>query len=327
MNNEEFVNAVWSKYNNYMEKINKEKFFKKHQYKYTEIIRKITTAIGIVFGMIATTGIVYAGMITHQTIQKSTKTNFYENLGYYYDKDMTNFSDGIYYKKIYTYNEYMEAQKIWKNLVEMKEEDFEDNFVFIIAGEHYENISLYISNIMAKNEKLYIELKKNDEWNGNSVISTKIAKELDRQNVEIKNIPNIPDTSEKYVDMKSLNKYYTAEQAIADGCFTIKENKVISNDKQQLDKFIENCNNGIEDVIRIYNYGYFNTISVTDIEYKKGKINVGWCYINLDNKNMHYYTGNKLVEFIEPSKNNEYINYFLENEIGEQRIVCLINNL
>lgn len=322
MNNEEFANAVWNKYNNYIEEINKEKFFKKHQYKYTEIIRKITTAIGIVFGMVATTGIVYAGVATYQFIQKSTTTDFDKHRGYDYSQNML-CSNSIYYKKIYTYSDYVKAQKMWNNLVEISEKDFNDSFVMILAGENYDTTSLYVSNISADDQKMYVELKKTETWEQeNTTISIKVSRKLDRELVEIHNIPNVPNTSEKYTDIKSLNKYYTCEQAIEDGCFTIKEQKLISNNKNQLDEFIENCNNGIEDVIRIYNYGYFNTIEVTDIEYKNGRINICWRHINMDNNDIKYCTGNEIIKSKLKMTNNTYMDYSLSDEMGNQQSLC-----
>lgn len=322
MNNEEFINTVWDKYNNYTEAIIKEKFFKKHQYKYAETIRKIGTAISFIVGMIATTGIVYASVVTYQFVQKSTNTDFDKHRGYDYSQDML-CSNSIYYKKIYTYSEYVEAQKMWNNLVELEEKDFNDSFVMILSGENYNTTSLYVSNISADDQKMYIELKKTEAWEEeNTTISIKVSKKLDREIVEIHNLPNLPDTSEKYVDINSLTKYYTIEQALEDGCFTIKEQKLISNNKNQLDSFIENCEQGIDDVIRIYNYGYFNTIEVTDIEYKNGRINICWRHINMDDNDIKYCTGNEIIKSKFKRSNHTYIDYALSDEIGNQQILC-----
>ena len=81
------------------------------------------------------------------------------------------------------------------NIIEITEEDFKDYFVLVIVLENYEEAGTYISNIGSDNDNLYIELKKygeNEEFDiNNNVLSTKISKEQDRENVEIELIYDV----------------------------------------------------------------------------------------------------------------------------------------
>ncbi len=42
--------------------------------------------------------------------------------------------------------------------------------------------------------------------------------------------------NENFVDILDLPSYYSVESAIKDGCFTLKNNKVVSSNKKQLDE-------------------------------------------------------------------------------------------
>ena len=205
------------------------------------------TIINFIIIILTITGVTYAGITAYKIIQKETKTNFNN---YDYNEDMQ-YYDGIYYKKITTYQIYKKDLEKWYVLVEMTVDDFEIYFVVVLAAENYDTTGLYISDITANEENLYIDLRKKDNWDGNTVISSKIEKDLYRENIIIRNNPNVPDTSNEFVSMEEIPLGYTIEQALQDGCFVIKYNKVISNEKELFEKFIENANNGVQGFIRI----------------------------------------------------------------------------
>ena len=69
-------------------------------------------------------------------------------------------SNGIYYTKIYNYADYIKAKEIYSGLLEMEQQDFENNFLLILAGENYDTTNLYISNISTDEQKMYIDLKR-----------------------------------------------------------------------------------------------------------------------------------------------------------------------
>ncbi len=319
-----FVNNVWKKYNDYKNSNVKEKFFESHQYKNSEVRRCLCTITSFILGSILTTGIVYAGVIIYDYTQKSTTTNWNQNIEYEYNQDML-YSDGFYYKKIYSYNDYENATQIWNNLIEMQEKDFENSFVIIIAGENYDTTNLYISSIYNKDEKMYIDLKSKNEWNeNNTVISAKISKKLDKDFIKLNNIPNQPNTPNEYLDIKNLSNQYTIEDAINDGCFVVKNNEIISDNKKQLDNFINNCKLNVECFLRIYKYEYGIKISIFDIEYKSGKINMNCRSISSGEDKMLHRSGNRIEKLTNNNIYDKYIVYALFDELGNQQIICSI---
>ena len=323
-NDQVFVDEIWKKYDNYKNTKHKEKFFKKHQYKHTEIKRKLVAITSSILGIIATTGVVYASVAIHNVLftQKYTRTDFTKNPGYEYYQDMQ-MSDNIYYKRIYNYEEYKLATQRWDNLVEMSEADFQESFMIIIAGQNYDTTSLYISDIYIEDNKTCVELRKKDKWtSGSTVISAKVSRELDREEIKIKNLPNEVSTTGKYKDLDEITLDYTKEQALEDGCFVVEQyGDIISENKNQLDEFIEKKENG---VIRIYGYksGVFR---ITDVEYDNGLINIKACTFNLRENKINkplYFTGNK----IEKESFDEYIEYVCSNEIGDVFVICKFKN-
>lgn len=318
MTNQEFINGVWEKYDNYIKTEERDRFFIKNLYASIKFKRNLRIISNMILALISTAGIVYAGTITYEIIQKSTKTDFQKNRGYDYNQNMI-YNNSMYYKKIHTYEEYLDDQKLWNNLIDMQEEDFKDYFVVILAGENYDTTSLYVSNIYEKDQKLCIELRKKDTWSiDNTVISVKIPKELDREEIDIINLPNEVNTSDKYQDINSITEEYTIEDAIEDKCFVVKENKIISPDKKQLDNFVNNCNNKVEDLIRIYIQEVDNVVVIYDIEYKNNRINMVSKIMKSNNDRILYHTGNEIVV----RRLNSAIEYSLYDEIGNQTLFC-----
>lgn len=327
LDEKDFINEIWNKYDKYQYKRNsKNDFFKKHYYKNNEYILAIKSFITFIISILTTTGIVYAGITTYKFIQNSTSTDFKKNQGYDYNQDMI-CNNGIYYKKIYTYEEYENAKKIWDNLVEIEKEEFKDYFIIILAGENYNTTGLYISDIYVKEPKLCIELRKKDVWSeDDTVISTKLSKELNREQIDIINLPNNVDTSNKYKNIDYITNDYTIEEAIKDNCFVINEkNQVVSNDKEMLNDFVDNVNNKIDDLIRICIYES-NRIIICDIECLNNKINMVEKVIESNNINTKYYTGDGISYKKRPSLGGTgySYDYFLNNENGKGTIICII---
>ena len=271
-----------------------------------------------VFISVAITGVTYAGKIIFDFIQKETKTDFENNKEYDdYNEDML-YSDGIYYKTILDYQNYKNDKKKWNGLVEMRENDFNDYFVVVIAGENYSTTGLYISDIKVDDENLYIDLNKKDIWNGSTVISAKLEKTLYRENIIVKNNPNIPQVSKEFIKMEDIPIGYTKEEAIEDGLIVIDANKIISNEKNRFNEFIENANNGISDFIRIYNYDIIQNITIIDLEYKNGIINMSQCNKTQPGNNIIYNSGNEII------KSNGSGIYWLKDEMGNKKVICNI---
>ena len=283
----------------------------KEYIKNNSLVRIIMNFIIVI---IAITGVTYAGITAYRFIQKETKTDF---SNYDYSEDME-ISDGVYYKKITSYQTYLNDLEKWNELVEMTEDDFNNYFVVVVAGENYNTTGLYVSDITADEENLYIDLNKKDKWDGSTVISTKIEKELYRENIVVRNNPNVPDTSNKFVSMEEIPIGYTKEQAIQDGCFVIEYNKVISENKDEFEKFIENANKGIDGFIRIYDYNIIENVTIIDLECKNGKINMSKCNKTQTGNYPVYNSGNSIV------KGSLGI-YWLCDEIGNKKSICSID--
>ena len=311
---ESIINTIENTIKNYLNfQKNKLNFLKK-------------VAILIIIIPIFTTGIVYAGIKVYDIIQKNTATDFYHHLKYDYNEDML-YSNGLYYKRIYNYEDYLEAQTMWDNLVEMSEKDFKKHFLIILAGENYNTTSLYISNIYTDEQKLHIELKQKDVWDENStIVSAKIPIELNREVVEINNIPNTVDLSEKYGNVRE----YTEEKALKDGCFVIRNGEIISSNKNQMNQFMDNCNQGIDGILRIFTESILNDentiIDIVDIESKNGKITMTSYTINSNHEDITYNnTGNKIIKLTRSLTNNDeniHTSYYLVDEWGNKKIIC-----
>ena len=327
MSDQEFINIVWNKYDDFIKTKNRDKFFVQDQIRKLKRLRVASAVASFLLTLIITGGMVYAGIKTYEYansyIQKNMETKFEENVGYDYSQNMV-FNNSMYYKKIYNYQEYIEAKKIWKELLEMKPEDFESSFLIVITGENYNTTGLYISKVYDKNGELNIELKKKDIWNEkDTAVAAKIPKELDEEKVNIMNLPNEVNVSNNYIDIKKITKNYTIEDAIKDNCFVVSENDdILSKDKNRLDEFVKNCNNNIEDNIRIY-VDDIDRILIYDIEYKNKKINMINREIGLtsDIDETYYRTGNKILTSDEEDSTRYYELY---DEIGNGIIFCIV---
>lgn len=279
---------------------------------------KVKVFINTILIILCITGFTYAGITLYELVQKETKTDFKNNPEYDdYNEDMSYF-DGVYYKIISTYQNYLDDQKKWTDLVEMTKDDFDEYFVVVIAGENYDTTGVYISDITADEEHLYIDLEKKEKWDGSTVISTKIQKELYRDSIIIRNNPNIPNTSDKFISMEEIPIGYSKEQAIKDGCFVIEYGEIISDDKNQLENFIKNANDGIDGFIRIYQFDIIENITVIDIECKNKKINMSQCNKTSAGNYIIYNSGNSITK----SDNNIY---WLMDELGNKKVICSTN--
>ena len=268
--------------------------------------------------IMAITGVTYAGITAYKFVQRETKTDFSNNPDYDdYSEDME-ISDGIYYKRITSYRIYLKDLEKWNELVEMTEDDFNNYFVVVVAGENYDTTGLYISDIKADDENLYIDLNKKDKWDGSTVISTKIEKDLYRENIVIRNNPNIPEMTNKFISMEKIPIGYTKEEAIQDGCFVIEYNKIISDDKGEFERFIKNANKGIDGFIRIYQYDIIENVTIIDLESKNGKINMSQCNKTQIGSSPVYNSGNSIA------KGSLGI-YWLYDEMDNKKTICRID--
>ncbi len=109
-------------------------------------------------------------------------------ISYDFTQDMT-YSNKIYYKKINTYEEYIEVKARWNNIIDMTEYDFKTNFMVITAIENTSMLGLTVDNLEVDNNGLYISLihfKDDEEYNEKETcISYKISRELEKDNIYV----------------------------------------------------------------------------------------------------------------------------------------------
>ena len=266
---DDFINDIWKKHDEYNRTRNKDKFFLKHLYRNTENLLTLKSLLTLVIAIIATAGATYAGFITYNYITKETYTDFKQNPNYDYSQDMI-YQNNFYYKKVMTYEEYEKCKEVWNDLVEMNEEDFNDNFVVIVAVENTSMLGLTVSDVSADDTTLYIKFKKdeNEDYN-KTVTSIKISKNLDRDIIKIEKVEKNIDYTD-YERLEDLPHNYSKEQAIKDNCFVLENNEIISSNKEQLNEFVDNARNGINSFIRIVSY-FDEQVKIKDLEYKDGE--------------------------------------------------------
>ena len=266
---DDFINDIWKKHDEYNRTRNKDKFFLKHLYRNTENLLTLKSLLTLVIAIIATAGATYAGFITYNYITKETYTDFKQNPNYDYSQDMI-YQNNFYYKKVMSYEEYEKCKGVWNDLVGMNEEDFNDNFVVIVAVENTSMLGLTVSDVSADDTTLYIKFKKDEnEDYDKTVTSIKISKNLDRDIIKIeKEEKNIDYTD--YERLEDLPHNYSKEQAIKDNCFVLENNEIISSNKEQLNEFVDNARNGINSFIRIVSY-FDEQVKIKDLEYKDGE--------------------------------------------------------
>lgn len=307
MNNEnDFIDGIWNKYDAYSKNEIKDRFFKKHLYKHTEYYKSIGTLLSLILIILGSIGITYSRNSLYKEIpQSNSQANTAREINYNDFYGDLKVEDGKLYKKIFTYQDYLSSKEKFGNIVEMSEDEFENNFVLLIVLESYEYSKTYISNVGSDKDTIHVELKKyneNEEFDiNNNVLSTKIAKTLDRENVKIELIYTDEPYSDKYGDLKKITRDYTKEQAILDNCFVVENYKIISNDVKQLENFVEKTQKNENSFIRVVEFVNINnsdvqTIIAKDIEYRNGKYLIESIYIgeDTDEIKVYHYTGTKL---------------------------------
>ena len=318
---DDFINDIWKKHDEYNRTRNKDKFFLKHLYRNTENLLTLKSLLTLVIAIIATAGATYAGFITYNYITKETYTDFKQNPNYDYSQDMI-YQNNFYYKKVMTYEEYEKCKEVWNDLVEMNEEDFNDNFVVIVAVENTSMLGLTVSDVSADDTTLYIKFKKdeNEDYN-KTVTSIKISKNLDRDIIKIEKVEKDIDYTD-YERLKDLPHNYSKKQAIKDNCFVLENNEIISSNKEQLNEFVDNARNGINSFIRIVSY-FDEQVKIKDLEYKDGEyILVSDDSRTRDKIEKFYYNYGDEIVVEHKSMGTRYI--LKDNKSNTQRFIAII---
>ena len=209
------------------------------------------------------------------------------------------------------YEKYKERIDEFPNIDEI---NFDENFVVIIANEnirqpHEKDLTIYDIKVDDNTTYIIMKQKENPNYDTNSNIWYAIVdKTLLRKNASVLIEQREFDTR-NFKDINELPLDYNVEKAIEDGCIVLQNNKIISNNIEQLDTFVQNTQNNINSFIRVYSFydntNNINNIEIKDLEYYNGIYYLRGTYINSKEKN--YY--NSYIPKLKKSNNRFGIEY------------------
>lgn len=250
MDNKQFRDAIYSKYE-YQLKNNNDDFFNTHHYKKYNKNNILNKVAAFFIFTIMMGSVVYAGTVIYQYFtQKTSQGNAIQDMDSWFEIN----NQETFYKKISSYEEYLKYKEKWPTIIDMIQEDFEEHFLIVVMAS-WRMPGISIANISADENTLYVELEsdvtdeeiKKKEY----MVSAKVSRELDRENISVKEMVK-KIKSDKYEKLENLPSDYNLENAIQDECIIINNNQISSADEENLDDFIEKTKNGVEDFIRIF---------------------------------------------------------------------------
>ena len=256
----------------------KYKCVRKNKKSLKNIMQMITYLITF---FIAGTGIVFAStQIYKQYIKKQDEmqsSKLYElGDGITYNEidlrltDMTwNNEYGLYFKAITNAENYEIYKVRIQELPDIQDINFNENFLLIITIEkidepHKKDLEIYDISTSENETQIVLKQKENPNYDDNSNIYYAIIdKTLLKEKIDIKiQYPTI--SSEKFIDIEQIPKDYSTESAIKDGCIVIEKNKLLSNNINLLDNFVENADTN--DFLRVYIKDEDGEIIIKDVK-------------------------------------------------------------
>lgn len=267
---------------------------------------------------IGLTGITFAGVTIYNTFIKKqdkveTRGLFDDGRGYSnYEtdlmaNDMTWQDDvGLYCRTITDEKDYKKYKSRISMFPEVSEINFDENFIVIIANENLRNfdeIDMEISNVYADESTTNIIMKQKENPNMNDTTNVWYAivdKSQLKDNVKII-IEHTNFNNENIVEISKLPLNYSVNTAIEDGCFTLKNNKIVSSNENQLDEFIEKAEKGESSFVRVYS-NYDEKITITDVNFQNGIYYTDTIVLGTEEK--YHNTYKKLKK--EEAKNGNY---------------------
>lgn len=291
---------------------------------FDEMNKVVKVCILILCITISLTGIAFAGVTIYNTFIKKqdkmeTRGLFDDGRGYTdYETDLMandmTWQDDVrlYYRTITNSKDYEKYKSRISTFPEISEINFEENFIVIIANENYrdfDEIDMEITNVYANDSTTNIIMKQKENPNMNDTTNVWYAivdKSQLKDNVKIR-IEHKKFNNNDITKISELPLDYTVDSAIKDGCFTLKNNKVVSGNGKQLDEFIEKAKKGEKSFVRVYS-NFNEEITITDVNFENGiyytdtrNLNNGKNYHNtykkLEKKEINN-GGNKDIEYI-----------------------------
>lgn len=313
LSEKEFIEKVWSKYEVYStkESMKKSKFFAGNLYKNTHFMLVLKTCalsfMMIVF-TVALTGGVYAGIKNIvknkiEFVEEDAEIRDENSLGYSYIEGMEYLIEPeIYYKKINSYEEYLNYKNTYSNFIDMDVNEFENYFLLVFLASRYYKYGLYVDYVGIKDDTIYVDLGKK-EYKDNPIVFVKLNRENDRKNVEVNFLENEPIMT-NYVARDELPKDYTLVNAVEDNCVVLKSStevygKELLSKENKLKEFAERTKKGVNDNIRIVEDSYYGLI-ITDIEFRDGEYIIcedrSHMYIPYENERVRLYFVSEKIE-------------------------------
>ena len=252
------------------------------------------------------TGITYAGIVIYNEFikkQDEVKSRGLFDLGDGHTEyeinlmanDMSwNSKNSLYHRIIDNRADYEVYKSRINEFPEAEEINFEENFVVIIANENIRQPhekDLTIHNVYADDDTIHIVMKQKENPNydvESNIWYAIVDKSLLRNSADV-TIEQRTFNTREFKDIKDLPQDYSVENAITDGCIVLQNNKIISNNIEQLDNFVQNTQNNINSFIRVYScYKGKNTdktkVEIKDLEYYNGIYYLRGIYLNDEEK-------------------------------------------
>ena len=255
------------------------------------------------------TGITYAGIVIYNEFikkQDEVKSRGLFDLGDGHTEykinlmanDMTwNSKNSLYHRIIDNRTDYEVYKSRINEFPEVEEINFEENFVVIIANENIRQPhekDLTIHNVYADDNTIHIVMKQKENPNydvESNIWYAIVDKSLLRNSADV-TIEQRTFNTGNFKEIKDLPQDYSVENAITDGCIVLQNNKIISNNIEQLDDFVQNTQNNINSFIRVYScYKGKNTdktkVEIKDLEYYNGIYYLRGIYLKDEDKNYY----------------------------------------
>lgn len=255
---------------------------KKGLYEMKKVSKIIVLLISI---SVLFTGITFGYIAYNNSIKKEEKLEtrglFDDGRGIsYYEidlmaNDMTWQDDvRLYYRVLTNAEDYKKYKDRISEFPETDEIDFTNNFIVVVANENYrdfDEIDMEIVNIYSEDgiTKIVMKQKENPNMEDNSNVWYAIVDKSElNDNVKIE-VEYKKFYHQNIKELSEISENYSTDEAISDGCIVVEKNKIISKDKDAIDKFITSTENGEKAFIRVYNK-YNNEIQIEDINFENG---------------------------------------------------------
>lgn len=269
LNDNQHINNVFEKYYKAETQDRENKKYLHRLYKKEKIKFFIKSFVCTLATILLTIGVAYAGVagynVCSNIYQKSSQTDYNVTQDYSQNEEMK-YTDGLYYQKIMTYDQYKECSKQWNNIIEMTENEFVDNFILAISIESASKQGVSVCEINSDENTMYVILDRDINKDINDdLIFTKINKSFNRENVVFKLKYNNNNT---YANLETLPVNYTIEKALEDGCVVLNDYKMQGNSLEIWQNFFNKIKNNENSFVRIVFFDKDNTCTIRDVEYK-----------------------------------------------------------